>query len=145
MASSFPFHLGLCCHSTRSERTLRLSDVYWLWTTLLTLNILDIRIGFINAGNGPFMPHVILAVFGVIAGGILLNDNRTHQKWFIGVMAVILMVSLSQLDFYSTSPIQMSPVHPTVGEITKQPTKYGVATDSNRSGDSFRVNNCAPL
>ena len=70
-----------------------------LWTTLLTLNILDIRIGFINAGNGPFMPHVILTVFGVIAGGILINENRKHQKWFVGVMALFLIVSLSQLDF----------------------------------------------
>ena len=70
-----------------------------LWTTLLVLNILDIRIGFINAGNGPFMPHVILSVFGVIAGGILLKDNRRHQKWFIAVMTAFLLISLSQLDF----------------------------------------------
>ncbi len=77
-----------------------------LWTTLLTLNILDIRIGFINAGNGPFMPHVILTVFGVIAGGILMGENRNRQKWFVGVMALFLIVSLSQLDFlqYFTYP-----------------------------------------
>ena len=77
-----------------------------LWTTLLTLNILDIRVGFINAGNGPFMPHVILTVFGVIAGGILMNGTRKHQKWFVGAMGLIFIVSLTQLDFlqYFTYP-----------------------------------------
>jgi uncharacterized membrane protein len=63
------------------------------------LNILDLRIGFINAGNGPFMPHVILTVFGVIAGGILMKGNRTHQKWFVGAMVLFFIISLSQLDF----------------------------------------------
>ena len=51
-----------------------------LWSSLLTLNIMDIRIGFVNAGNGPFMPHVILSVFGVIAGGILGGRGKTKNQ-----------------------------------------------------------------
>ena len=45
-----------------------------------TLNIMDIRIGFVNAGNGPFMAHVILSVFGVIAVMVLLHNNKKHQR-----------------------------------------------------------------
>ena len=70
-----------------------------LWSSLLTLNIMDIRIGFVNAGNGPFMPHVILSVFGVIAGGILLHNNKKHQRIFIGLMAILLVGCLSFFDF----------------------------------------------
>ena len=88
----------LCVPLVRNVRFAYLT-FFGLWTTLLTLNILDIRIGFINAGNGPFMPHVILAVFGVIAGGVLMKGNRTHQKWFVGIMAGFLLISLLQLDF----------------------------------------------
>ena len=95
----------LCIPLVRN-RLLGYLTLIGLWSTLLTLNILDIRIGFINAGNGPFMPHVILSVFGVIAGGILLEKNRRHQQWFLGVMAIIFIISLSQLDFlqYFTYP-----------------------------------------
>ena len=70
-----------------------------LWSSLLTLNVMDIRIGFVNAGNGPFMPHVILSVFGVIAGGILLHNNKKHQRIFIGIMALLLVGCLSFFDF----------------------------------------------
>lgn len=88
----------LCVPLVRNVRFAYLTFV-GLLGTLLVLNILDLRIGFINAGNGPFMPHVILTVFGVIAGGILMKGNRTHQKWFVGAMVLFFIISLSQLDF----------------------------------------------
>ena len=95
----------LCIPLVRN-RTLAYLTFIGLWSTLLTLNILDIRIGFINAGNGPFMPHVILAVFGVIAGRVLLKENRRYQLWFVAIMGLIFIISLSQLDFmqYFTYP-----------------------------------------
>ena len=70
-----------------------------LWGLALTLNIYDIKIGYINAGNGPFLPHVLLSVFGLIAGGVLMSVQRNTKIIFLGTMASFLVISLFSMDF----------------------------------------------
>ena len=70
-----------------------------LWGAALLLNIYDVKIGFINAGNGPFLPHVLLSVFGLIAGGVLLSTQNKTKILFIGTMLLCASISLYTLDF----------------------------------------------
>ena len=70
-----------------------------LWTGTLLLNIYDIKIGFINAGNGPFLPHALLSVFGLIAGGVLFSESKKNNTIYLVVMGLFVAISLYCLDF----------------------------------------------
>ena len=100
MGSLFPSHLGLCCVSLLVRNRLpRLHHIHRLevlcWHSISKTS----ESALLTLGMDSFMPHVILAVFGVIAGRVLLKENRRNQLWFVAIMALIFITSLSQLDF----------------------------------------------
>ena len=70
-----------------------------LWGFAYILNVNDIKIGYINAGNGPFLPHVLLSVFGLIAGGVLMSTHQRTKIVFLGTMAAFAIISLFFMDF----------------------------------------------
>ena len=70
-----------------------------LWGLAFTCNIYDIKIAYLNAGNGPFLPHVLLSVFGLIAGGVLISEHRKTKLLFLGTMTAFAVVSLLVMDF----------------------------------------------
>ena len=72
-----------------------------LWSFALILNIYDVKIGYLNAGNGPFLPHVLLSVFGLIAGGVLMSTQRKTKIIFVASMTIFAVVSLYSMDFMS--------------------------------------------
>ncbi len=65
---------------------------------------LGVKIPFLTTGHGSFLPHVVPASFGVVAGYLLL-DGRPRMRWAVGgvlvIAAVLSFLHLPWLELFS--------------------------------------------
>ena len=87
------------------------------------------QIRFINAGNGPFLPHVLFGVFGVICAHTLLEGSKRHKQIFVGTMILFAAISFAHSPSGSFLIIQTRPciqtpktIHPLDVVITRPHT-----------------------
>ncbi|MEC7985003.1 MAG: hypothetical protein VX278_07560, partial [Myxococcota bacterium] len=57
----------------------------------------QIQVAYINAGNGPFMPHVILSAFGLVCAYILLDCTKRMKFLFLALMVACAVGSFYRI------------------------------------------------